>query len=407
MAEFGALLRHYRDAAGISLGELARQTNYSKGQVSKIENGRAKPSEGFARLCDNVLHTGGALSTLLRQQPRRIEAASPEDVWVLELEEGTLRYAEMPRRQEAPPGYRLNGSAAAPVDDQTFTLLRGMFDQQRTFGTMRSPALVLGPVIAQLNTLRALLTDHPEPMRSELMLLAARVAEFAGWMCQEAGRDAEALRWTARAVAMAAPYDPHLESFALYRQAEIAMYQRDPARTVELALMAQRDKAAGPRILGLAARIEAQGHALAGRPGDYERALDRAVGLLSTREENTQPVLGPASVPNDLSLVRGWSLFDLGRPDKAAELLDHQLTLIPPGARRARARFGMRRALAHALHGEVEQACLAAREVLADVAQVDSATVRLDLIELNRTLNRWRSHPSVRDLQRELPPLLS
>jgi ATP/maltotriose-dependent transcriptional regulator MalT len=117
-------------------------------------------------------------------------------------------------------------------------------------------------------------------------------------------------------------------------------------------------------------------------------------------------VLGPASVPDDLSLVRGWSLFDLGRPGEAAEVLDRQLAMIPPAARRARARFGVRRALAHAQDGEVEQACEAARDVLPDVALVDSATIRLDLVELVRTLNRWHSHRTVRELQIELTPLL-
>ncbi len=412
MTEFGTLLRNLRVAAGMSLGELARQTNYSKGQISKVENGHTKPSEGLARQCDHVLRTGGALAARLRQEPRRVETAPPEDVWVLELEEGSLRYTEVPRRQVlagagALLGYAMTRRSAVPaVDDRTFALLRETFDHHRAFGTMASPALVIGSVIAQLHTLRTLLADHPEPMRSQLVLLAARVAEFAGWMSQEAGREADAVRWTERAVAMAEPYDPHLASFALFRHAEVAMYRRDPARTIELALMAQRDKAAGPRILGLAARIEAQGHALAGDVSGYERALDRATDLLATREEDTQPVLGPASVPDDLSLVRGWSLFDLGRPGEAAELLDRQLAVIPPAARRARARFGVRRALAHAQGGELDQACQAAREVLPDVALVDSATIRLDLVELVRTLNRWHSHRAVRELQVELTPLL-
>jgi hypothetical protein len=87
-------------------------------------------------------------------------------------------------------------------------------------------------------------------------------------------------------------------------------------------------------------------------------------------------------------------------------LLDRQLAVIPSTARRARARFGVRRALAHAQDGEVDQACEAARDVLADVALVDSATVRLDLVELIRTLNRWHSHRAVRELQIELTPLL-
>lgn len=412
MAEFGTLLRNSRIAAGISLGELARRINYSKGQVSKIENGHTKPSAGFARLCDNVLGTGGALAARLREEPRRTESAPPEDVWVLELDEdGTLRYSEVPRRQVlagagALLGYAMTRSARPAIDDRTFAVLRGSFDHHRQLGTMTSPSLVIGQVIAHLHTLRTLTLDNPEPMRSALVLLAARVAEYAGWMSQEAGREADALRWTDRAVRIAADHDPHLASFALFRHAEVALYQHDPARTIELARMAQHDRAAGPRILGLAARIEAQGHALAGDVSGYERSLDRAAGLLATRQPEAGPVLGPASVPDDLSLVRGWSLYDLGRPRDAAELLDRQLPLIPATARRARARFGVRRALAHAQDGEIEQACHAAREVLADVALVDSATIRIDLRELNRTLNRWRDHPAVRELQGELLPML-
>ncbi len=411
MAEFGTMLRNSRNAAGISLGELARQTNYSKSQVSKIENGHARPSEAFAKLCDHVLGTGGALAALVRQEPPKADTAPPGDVWVLELDEGSLRYTEVPRRQvlagaSALLGYAMTRAVKPEIDDRTFTVLRAMFDHHRALGTMASPALVLGQVIAHLHTLRTLAAEHQEPMRSQLVLLAARVAEFAGWMSQEAGREADALRWTDRAVALAERHDPHLASFALFRHAEVALYRQDPARTIELARMAQQDRDAGPRILGLAARIEAQGHALAGDAGGYEAALDRAAELLAAREQGVQPVLGPASVPDDLSLVRGWSLYDLGRPGEAAELLDRPLLVIPPTARRARARFGVRRALAHAQHGEIEQACLAAREVLADVALVDSATVRIDLRELNRTLNRWRTHPAVRDLQGELLPLL-
>jgi transcriptional regulator with XRE-family HTH domain len=412
VTEFGTLLRNFRLAAGMSLGELAKQTNYSKGQVSKIENGHAKPSLGFARQCDHKLGTGGALVAAVRDEPPRVESAPPEEVWVLELDEdGTLRYAELPRRQVlagagALLGYSMTRSAKPAIDDQTLAVLRGSFDQDRALGTMASPMLVLGSVIAHLHTLRTLALDNPEPIRSELVLLAARVAEYAGWMSQEVGRAAEALRWTDRAVTLAGDRDPHLASFALFRHAEVAMYQNDPARTIELARMAQQDEDAGPRILGLAARVEAQGYALAGDVSGYERAVDRAADLLAIREQNMGPVLGPASVPDDIALVRGWALHDLGRPREAAELLDQQLPVIPSTARRARARFGVRRALAHALNGEVDQACVATREVLADVALVDSATIRVDLRELNRTLNRWHTHRPVSELQGELVPLL-
>jgi hypothetical protein len=80
---------------------------------------------------------------------------------------------------------------------------------------------------------------------------------------------------------------------------------------------------------------------------------------------------------------------------------------IPPAARRVRARFGTRRALAHALNGDIDQACVVAREVLDDAAQVDSATIRVDLRELARTLSRWRTHADVRELYPDLVTTLN
>jgi tetratricopeptide (TPR) repeat protein len=186
----------------------------------------------------------------------------------------------------------------------------------------------------------------------------------------------------------------------------MAMYRNDARQTVEFARRAQQDKDAGPRILGLAARCEAQGHALAGDVHGYEEALDRAASLLAVPQQSNGPVLGSASVPDEIALVRGWSLYDLGRPGDAAELLDEQLVAIPPAARRARARFGMRRALAHAQYGNVDQACAAAAEVLADAVQVDSATIRQDLRELSRTLGRWHTHRVASDLRQELITML-
>ncbi len=410
---FGALLRKLRLDAGISLGRLATRINYSKGHVSKIENGLKPPTPMFAKMCDRELGTDGVLAAALPATAvpaEAAEAAEPDDVWVMELHENGLRFAELPRRQVLAGAGALLGYAVTrgprTVDEHTLTILRASFDQLRALGTTTSPTIVLAPVIAHVHTLRTLAVDCEEPGRTELLLLAARVAEYAGWMSQEAGQESHALRWTDHAVALAAGRDPHLASFALFRQAEIALYRHDPLRTVELAQRAQLDSSAGSRILGLAARCEAQGHALAGDVRGYGRALERAAELLALREKTDGPILGSASVPDEIALVRGWALYDLGRPGEAAELLDAQLAAIPPSARRARARFGVRRALAHAQHGEIEQACAAAVEVLTDVAQVDSATVRVDLRELNRTLNRWSTHLAVRELQPELVTLL-
>lgn len=413
---FGALLRETRIAAGISLGALAQRINYSKSQVSKIENGHKRPTTQFAKLCDGALGSGGTLIAALppSNAPAPAERDIADDgVWVMELDEsGEVRIKELPRRQvlagAAMLGLAIAGGRRPELDEPTFAVLRATFDQHRMLGTMTSPRVVLAQVVAHLHTLRSLAADNPEPMRTDLLLLASRVAEYAGWMSQEAGDEAGALRWTERAVSYAAAgRDPYLASFAQFRRAEIALYQNDPLRTVELARRAQDDPAAGPRILGLAARVEAQGHALAGDESEYQRALDRAADLLATRDPGTGPVLGSASVSDEVALARGWSLHDLGRPREAAEILDRQVAAIPPTARRARTRFEARRALAHAVSGDIDEACTVTRGLLDDAAQVDSATIRVDLGDLVKTLRRWHNDPAVRELYPDLVTTLN
>ncbi|MFI9380781.1 ATP-binding protein [Kutzneria sp. NPDC052558] len=64
MSEFGGELRRLRLAAGLSLRGLAARVHYSKGYLSKVENGRARPNPDFARACEAVLDADGALVAL-------------------------------------------------------------------------------------------------------------------------------------------------------------------------------------------------------------------------------------------------------------------------------------------------------------------------------------------------------
>ncbi len=75
-ASFGELLREWRAAAGLSMGELARRVNYSKSYLSKIENDVKPPNATLARLCDDVLDAGGALIEAAGCTPARCLAAA-------------------------------------------------------------------------------------------------------------------------------------------------------------------------------------------------------------------------------------------------------------------------------------------------------------------------------------------
>src|SRR6266496_3044494 len=77
MAEsFGALLRERREAAGISMGALAKLVNYSKSYLSKLENDVKPPNATVARLCDNTLKADGALIDAERTARERAEPST-------------------------------------------------------------------------------------------------------------------------------------------------------------------------------------------------------------------------------------------------------------------------------------------------------------------------------------------
>jgi hypothetical protein len=186
----------------------------------------------------------------------------------------------------------------------------------------------------------------------------------------------------------------------------MALYRNDAAETVELSRGAQLGSVL-PRIRGLAAQREAQGHALAGDRDACLRCLDSARGLLAlTPSDPAAPVLGPTNLADPVTMITGWCLYDLGRPGEAAEVLDREIVRVPPDALRSRTRYGIRRAMAHAAAGEVEHACEIAESLLGGVGVVGSATIRTDVRRLARTLFRFRTTRSVRELSPQLAATL-
>jgi hypothetical protein len=290
--------------------------------------------------------------------------------------------------------------AAAETSIGTFN---AQLRQLRALGQQLSPSALLPVVGVQALAVRALAVAA-RSHRPELFQVASRYAEFTGWMAQESGHDAEALRWTDQAVELAGVGgDPVMAAYALVRYALIAFYQDDAARTIGLARRSQQAPGASPRVRGLGALREAQGLALLGLQDECWRALDRASDHLARyTHDPDQPVLGSSTVADPVSMATGWCLYDLGWPREAAAVLDAEIAKIPQSAQRARTRYSARRALAYAALGEIEHACELTSDLLTGVREVDSATIRRDVSRLYASLNRWPTHQAVRDLQPEL-----
>jgi transcriptional regulator with XRE-family HTH domain len=370
---FGAALRRARLAVPVSLAWLSERVHYSKGHLSKVENGTKRPTLDLAVHCDAALGTGGRLAALLSRQPR-----------------------PRPAPAAAPPGPVEPSGTYMLADDDVSTpaALEDLLRHTRTLGIGTSPRLVLPGLVAQTRTVQELARDARSPARERLLVVAARYAEYAGWMAQEAGDEPGARHWTEQAVRLAdAARDPDLLRYCRVRQAELSLYRGDVRTALEL-LAGVRGDGSTARVAGLAAQWEAQAHAVDGNAGLWRAAMDRSAELLAVPDASASP-LGPSSAPNMPALVVGWSLVELGRPEEAAELLDRQVPLVPAQARRAAARFGVRRAMAHAAAGSPETAVALLPDLLPLTRQVDSATVTGDLRRLHRTLTRWDHRPAV------------
>ncbi|MFL6140473.1 MAG: transcriptional regulator [Labedaea sp.] len=285
---------------------------------------------------------------------------------------------------------------------RNLTQYHQVLETLRELGQVAAPQSVLPMVAGHAHTLRMLAKETRGRDALDVAMLSARTAEFAGWMAQEAGDDGAAAWWAGRAVQVAAAAgDRHTAAYSQVRRALVTMYQGDAEATVEFARRAQADPGTHPRILGLAAQREAQGHALAGDHTACLRALDRAAHYLSVAGNSPSqgPVIGTSHVSDPVSVVTGWCLYDLGRPQEAAELLDREVLGIPATAVRMRTRFGVRQALAHSAAGDLDRACDLAQSMVQQASTLGSATILTDLARLATSLRRWNSHTAVRALE--------
>lgn len=416
---FGEALRLRRIRANLSLSELAGRVHYSSSQLSRVENGRREPSPDLARLCDAALNAGGELSVLV---PAPAAAAGPS-------RSAPSREADQELRAAADDGVGAPPSALCPAvlpeEDEaetarSVTHFAVHLDELRRLAQRMSPAPVLGQVSSAVDVLTMLARAAQTPaVRRQYLELLAFYCEFAGWMAQESGKRQEAERWIARTEAVAREAQAFdLADHTFIRRAGLALYQGDARRVTEYAAEAGRRGAGKPRILALAALREAQGLALEGNGDRCTAALNRAGELLEAatasgagegrgaeaaqspdaRLRPSALVVGSQCTPSLGGLVGGWCLYDLGRPDEAAAMIEAGLKQLPVRATRLRALFTARLALGHAASGQLTAVVPVMDGLLKDAQGLCSHAVRSQLQLLARALRRRQARPGMREL---------
>jgi transcriptional regulator with XRE-family HTH domain len=146
---FGAEVRRWRNAAGLSQEQLGQRIGYSGALVGKVETGDRAPSLDFAEGCDRALPTAGGLFGRLYELARHWAGGYPS--WFTEWVEAerraiTLRTWQpllVPGLLQTPEYARALFLAwhSADSDDQVDQLVNARIERQAIFQPPDSPSL--------------------------------------------------------------------------------------------------------------------------------------------------------------------------------------------------------------------------------------------------------------------------
>jgi transcriptional regulator with XRE-family HTH domain len=392
---YGAELRRFRMAAGMSLEALGAEVYLSRAYLGKIEQGYARGSYQQALALDNVLKAEGGLARLFLDECARVGPVAP-DIGILASDDSAADYAATdPQELAVTAAVRLEGLRIRSHEEGPNAVLR---DLGESVAALYQSAVV-----------------RPTAPARPIWQVALRYAELLGWTAQETGHDDIALRWTRAAADWArAIGDDEAWGYALIRQSQWSRRRGDAEAAIDYAREAGAVPRISPRIAQFAAQREAQACALAGDEEAFRQALDRSYELADRaaspgRLEDPDPSTsqwGPLPDPafEGSRLLEATCLVDLGDFVNAASLFSEHMDRLG-SARTGYARIAVRQAIAYAYVNEPEQACEVALGFLPTVARQGSASLRADLNRLTRALNRYRRKPAVSDLLPDLAML--
>ncbi|WP_189081802.1 tetratricopeptide repeat protein [Mangrovihabitans endophyticus] len=296
---------------------------------------------------------------------------------------------------------------APAVGPEMVHYFKNIFTEHLRADNLMGPHHLVDVVRAQTVLLDQMLPNARGDIRRELLNLALRYNEFAGWLYQDACNSDAAMRFTDRAMEYGLELGENRPSaYVLMRKADIASAMDRPDRVIGLAQAALRDAGdAEPRLRALVLRLCARAYARQGNTSDCIRALDAA------RTEISRPTDGPDGLtdyctPAYIGMEAAIAWAELGHFDTAIATYEHSLRSWPDALRRDQGLCLARLATAYAGRDDTERACATGRRA---VEVISSATSSRALVELQRVRVRLaplHRHAEVSDLSDRIRRLL-
>lgn len=350
---FGPLLRQCRQAAGLSLRQLAARVGYDHSYLSQVERGQRPGSADLARLCDQELGTGGRLSaTFERRTARAAQLRSQADP----LETAWRGLAATLGAGGPMPGDHRSVPPASLLPD----LVRQLH------GAAQAEAAELGMLIAET-----------------LTRLDERSTARRWW-------------WAARATADSLGDGP-LPAVARARETIIGLAERRPL--TELLQLADESVALDRQAPGAAgcAPLIARALVLAelGRTHEAQQALQELIGA---GDEILRAM--PQAQPYELHWAEGRVCTALGYGVAGCVLLERARELCPESWIGERARLDLSLAECLVVAGEVAAGLATALRVLVELPDEWHDTVVHDAAD--RVLRVVQAEPGAVELRRLL-----
>jgi hypothetical protein len=146
----------------------------------------------------------------------------------------------------------------------------------------------------------------------------------------------------------------------------------------------------------------AVGYALVGDEVACQRALDTATQLAERSQQEHDEGPGRYCTPAYVEIQRAATWIELGRPERAINLLHDSLARLSSVHRRDRGVYLARLASAYALSGSPDISVRKGWEALTVAQATGSRRITTELGQLGSRLTRWESMPEVGQLLKEL-----
>ncbi|WP_159104635.1 hypothetical protein [Plantactinospora sp. BB1] len=294
---------------------------------------------------------------------------------------------------------RQSSRVAPSLDPETVEYFRNVLDQHIRADNLMGPQHLVDVVRAQATLLDEVLSDAEDDIRGDLLVLAYRYNEFAGWLYQDAGDTRNAMHYSDRAMDYALAIDSPTETaYLLMRKSNIANDMGAFDRALGLTSAALRNgSAVSPRVRALVLGQEARAHSLRGRTEEAARALDTAMHEI-TRPDAEADDIASYCTPAYIRIQAGNCWSDLQAPSLAIPIFERALSELPRGLRRDRGLCQTRLASAHAAQGDKENACRVGHQALKTVQSATSARALRGLRQLRERLAPWRRDEEVSEL---------